>query len=594
MNMDPSTVWSWVNKHKKEKNMQIVPIDIKLSVNHRSAHQDAPIFIVAPPENTGILCILPADSYTSLFANWKLEKTDDHGTIELGSNKVHRMRPREPLHVSSLLAPFAVQQRHLYEALLRLEDLFISRSPYVNPSNSVSLRGWTPPKPESSLEKLMMVSGTRQRQSAEVIQSFVEVLNAWPDCQMELLFNLVQPLGCDLILRDKASSIAYLIEHKVTTAKQGKYGVTLKPVPAWMDFKHNWHFLLHQQDHWLVIHTREGHKNEDTTPAIRIDLKSNKAASVIASTIRSHGPLAKERLQTKWRALDVYEDSLPGEERNSTENNKTGQKISTLEQSVYTFKGAKERFRIHFCEAMNDYCYKLGRHAIIILEGHACGDAAMIRYEWTEYDKARYAMSRTLPVSLVDGEQRKSLDVLVLRFLPHSWPPRVSRSEMFEPTRTRTIEIPVCMGQPFIYVAATGSSPSPNRQPHIDKLILLPSEYTDWLGETPGCSICDDDTRMREWKPIIQTVGEGQGAGQPGSSIVQAPFLNKAAEPLCQVYDFEDGSVHAHLEKLLSKKGSNYVTSLHGPKGLLQRQWNHGGPRQMMNRGASGSSPIQK
>jgi hypothetical protein len=575
--------------------MQIVTLDVKLTIHNRVARQIAPIFVVAPPEHTEILCILPINSYTALNANWRMENVDSHNLVQNESNKAHRMRPREPLLVSSLLAPFAVHQRHLFEALLRIKYAFKGQSPYINPSNGVCLRGWKPPMLDSSPQKLMMVSGERQRQSAGAVQQLAQVLRARPDCHMDLLFNLVHPLGCDLVLRDKASSIAYLIEHKMTTPKKRRSStITLKPPSDWMDVKHNWHFLFHQQNHWLAIHTRRGDEHGDTTPAIRVDLDDPLAASIIASGVRSHGSLAKQRLQTKWQTLDVYEDSLQGEESKSTEPTTTEQKTVARQQSVYPYRGAKEQLRVTFCGAMNDQCYKLGKHVCIILEGNACGDAVMIRHDWTQLDAARYSASRTLPISLVDGVQSGSSNVLVLRFLPHSWPPRVPPSQIFEPARTRTIEIPLCMGQPFLYVAATGSFPSAGRKPYIDRLILLPSEHTDWSSNLGECSICDNETRVRDWKPIIQAFGEGQGKGEPGSSLVQAPFLNKHAEPLGQVYDFADGSVHDYLDRLLSDQNSPYVTSIYGPKGLLQRQWNHGAPRLKLNSGASGSSAIQQ
>ena len=72
-----------------------------------------------------------------------------------------------------------------------------------------------------------------------------------------------------------------------------------------VDDIYNWHFLFHQQTHWLAIHTREGHKDKYTSPAFRVDLKDPNAASIIADKIRSYGSLAKERLQAKWETACV-------------------------------------------------------------------------------------------------------------------------------------------------------------------------------------------------------------------------------------------------------------------------------------------------
>ncbi|EUC42865.1 hypothetical protein COCMIDRAFT_39158 [Bipolaris oryzae ATCC 44560] len=554
MNMDPSAVWSWVNKHRQKDNLQIVPIDIKLSISTRSARQIAPIFIVAPPGNSEILCILPVNSYTALHANTKLEYQDSHTLVKDESIKAHRMRPREPLHISTLLAPFAVHRCDLFEALLRLKDAFKGQTTYTNPSNGVVMRGWTPPLPDCSPEKLMMILGERQKFSATTIQELAQLLRAQPEFQLELLFNLIQPLSCDLILRDKKSSTVYLIEHKTTTSRETKSDiVTLRPAPEWADYKLNWNFLLHQQGDWLAIHTREGHKARSSTPAVRVNIRSPDAISTFARTIQ--------------------------------------QTTATQKQSTRTITARKELFRIAFCDAINDQCYKLGKNACIILEGNACGDAVMVRHDWTERDTARYKANRTLPVSLVGGIRSGSLSALVLRFIAHNWPPRVPPSQIFEPTRVRTIEIPLCMSQPFIYVAATISSPSIDGQPILDQPILLPSGDTNWLVKYKGCKVCDSEIRTRNWRPVIQTLGEGQGAGQPGSSLIQLPFLKQDAEPLCHVYAFSNGSVHQHFDNLLCDQGSHYVTPIYGPNGLLQRQWNHGSPR-MQNTGSSATHTM--
>ena len=147
------------------------------------------------------------------------------------------------------------------------------------------------------------------------------MFRAKPDCDLELSFNLVQPLSCDLVLRDKTSSTQYLIEHKTMTISKGTQSepITLIPSLQWIKKESNWHFLFLQHGDWLVIHTRGGHEKDSNTPAASIDLRSLDAASKIATTIRSHGGLAKQRLQTKWRTLELYEDSLPDERSKSME-----------------------------------------------------------------------------------------------------------------------------------------------------------------------------------------------------------------------------------------------------------------------------------
>ncbi|XP_014550886.1 hypothetical protein COCVIDRAFT_20749 [Bipolaris victoriae FI3] len=315
-------------------------------------------------------------------------------------------------------------------------------------------------------------------------------------------------------------------------------------------------------------------------------MRSPDAVSTIAHTIRDHGNLAKQRLRVKWRNLGIYKDNMFGDESMSTEPTKTEQTTAIQKQSTRTITARKELFRIAFCDTINDQCYKLGKHTCIILEGNACGDAVIIRHDWTERDTARYKANRTLPMSLVGGIRSRSLSALVLRFIAHNWPPRVPPSQIFEPTRVRTIEIPLCMSQPFIYVAATISSSSIDGQPIIDKLILLPSKDTSWSVKYKGCKVYDDETRTRNWRLVIQTLGEGQGAGQPRSSLMQLPFLNRDAEPLCNVYDFSNGSVYERFDDLLCDQDSHYVTLIHGLNGLLQRQWNQGSPR-MQNTGSS-------
>ncbi|EMD95246.1 hypothetical protein COCHEDRAFT_1211209 [Bipolaris maydis C5] len=570
MNMDPSDVWAWVHEHKEDCNLQIVPIDIKSSISARSSHQIPPIFMVAPPGHPEILCILPINSYTSIMANMKLEYADSRG-VEF--NKAHRMRQREPLHVSSLLAPFAVHQRDLFQALLGIRDAFKNQTTYKNPSSGVTLLGWMPPEPDSSLEKVLMVSMSKQDHSARVIQELAQTLHSHPDCHMELLFNLVQPLACDLVLRDNASSTTYLLEHKVSTPKERKPNTApLKINDTWANDGLNWHFLFHQHGYWLMIHTREGHKVGSNTPVVRIDLRSPGAAHKIADTIRAHGDLAKQRLQTKWRTLDVYESSLSDEASRST-------KPLTREMTIHGRAAAREQLRIAFCDAINNQCYKLRKNACIILESSGCGEAVIIQHAWSDRDVARYQASKSLPVSLFGGTQSSSSKALVLNFIPHYWPPSVESSQLFEPARLRMIYIPLCLGQPFIYIAATISAPSADRKPCIEKLIILPSENTDWKIKPDGCRVCDDETRMRDWKPVVQSLVESQGNNNPGSSLVQFPFLNQRAEPLCKVYDFNDGSVHAYFDGILQDQNSCYVTPIYGPKGLLQRQWNHGSPR---------------
>lgn len=150
-----------------------MPIDVKLTVSHRSAHQIAPIFVVAPPAHPELLCLLPINSYTALYANIRLEYIDTQTLVQNESSKAHRLQQREPLHISAFLAPFAVRRRNLFEALLRLRNAFQGQSTYTNPSNSVTLRGWTPPNPDSNLKKIMTVLGERQNSSARIIQKLV-------------------------------------------------------------------------------------------------------------------------------------------------------------------------------------------------------------------------------------------------------------------------------------------------------------------------------------------------------------------------------------------------------------------------------------
>ncbi|XP_014559656.1 hypothetical protein COCVIDRAFT_35175 [Bipolaris victoriae FI3] len=577
MNMDPSDVWAWVHEHREDSNLQVVPFDIKSSISVRSSHQIPPIFMVAPPGHPEILCILPINSYTSMLASMKLEYADSRG-VEF--NKAHRMRQREPLHVSSLLAPFAVHQRDLFRALAGIRDAFKSQSTYRNPSNGITLRGWMPPEPDSSLEKVLMVSMSKQDHSAQVIQELVQTLHAQPDCHIEILFNLVQPLACDLILRDNASSTTYLLEHKLSTPKERKPNTApLKINETWASDKLNWHFLFHQHGYWLMIHTREGHKAGSNTPVVRIDMRTPDAASKIANTIRAHGKLAKRRLQNKWRTLDLYEGSLSDETTMSTEP-------VTREMTIHGRSAAREQLRIAFCDAINNQCYKLRKHACIILESSGCGEAVIIRHDWTDRDVAIYQASKSLPVSLLSGTQSRSSQALVLNFIPHYWPPSVESLQLFEPARLRMIHIPLCLRQPFIYIAATISAQSADRKACIEKLIILPSEDTDWKIGPDRCRVCDDETRARDWKPVVQSLVESQGNHNPGSSLIQVPFLNQRAEPLCKVYDFNDGSVHGYLDGILQDQNSRYVTPIYGPKGILQRQWNHGSPR-MVDTGCS-------
>lgn len=372
--------------------------------------------------------------------------------------------------------------------------------------------------------------------------------------------------------------------------------VTEEPQLCWTSSQHNWHFLFNQgEDDALVIHTREGHEHGETTPPVFVALEKPNAAFMIASTVRKHGGLAKQRLQTKWQKLNLSPDDLSEEENAARELATIEQETEAPDQKqIHRNINMKDRFRIAFCDAMNDQCYKLGKHVCIVLNGNACGDAAMIQHDWTERDIARYAASRTLPISLVDGEQPKSFHLLVLRFLPHSWPPRVPPLQIFEPAWGYTTEIPLCKAQPFIYVSATGSLPSLDRRPCIDKLILLPSEATGWLDESNMCSACDDETKTREWKPLVHYIRDRQKENNPGSSLVQAPFLKSTTKPLEQMYDFADGSVHEYIDGLLSDHNSIYITSMNGPKGLLQRQWNHGSLRHVKSGGGKSSGSATR
>lgn len=129
------------------------------------------------------------------------------------------------------LVDLAVHCDDLLEAIKRLAVAAKQGSTYVNPSNDVEFRGWRVPQPETNLKRLLEIRGLHDRNSQDAIEilleslepsdveaSDIEVLHteASGAGNIAILFNLLQPLVCDLTLAKKHSLAKYLIEHKST------------------------------------------------------------------------------------------------------------------------------------------------------------------------------------------------------------------------------------------------------------------------------------------------------------------------------------------------------------------------------------------
>ncbi|CAO2652446.1 Nn.00g007290.m01.CDS01 [Neocucurbitaria sp. VM-36] len=577
---DPEQASKWLqNPQNNITTLRLLRFDAKLGFSKLKAWQWAPFFIVTIPEFPDYICVVPIRSYANLFNVHRRSYRYDESTRM--KTLVHS---RKEIVYCDFLAPFAIHEDHVYRALISLANASTNKTPYVNPTTGVEFHGWFIPDPEKNLQGVLKVRSESQETSRVAIEELNSFLNDCPGMYMTL--NPVGPLICDLILVDEQQSKYYHIEHKSHTPGAGGSEHLIKRLnPAWYDEKMNWHFLLNQSGNQLAIFTRKGDTDIESnkTPLQLIDMTKPGSATVFANTIRSYGPAARTRLHKKWKKVELYDDEIEDDGKVSGRYKTTEPAVPKLDAFGKPASESQQlglAFQVNF----NDLCYQQRRHGCILLSNHPSASAAIIEHVWDANDVFLYETSGLVPVSLVTSHMTTNRCIL-LRFVPHRLPTAQSRpnmSQLFELALAGTIDIPLCVAQEFFYVAMTGGIPVPGQQLSLDKVALLSSSQTNILGDSKVCSNCEGHTRPRIWKSLQNRISadETTARAREWFSFTQYPVLRTGAEPLKQLYSFEDGTVHQYFSHVFLRNDTDHVMPIHGPKGILQRQWNHGDLRE--------------
>jgi hypothetical protein len=578
---DPAAAWSWARSHENSSvPLQVLRFDAKMGISDWPIDQWAPFFIVTDPRHPEFLCFIPLRSYTSLFNVHRRTHRNDHSHRFLE----FRQYNRQSATFDDILAPFAVHQSDIYEAILRLADASIDQKLYVNPTNGVEFHGWSLPPPDTTTHYLLKVNSRDQQTSRDSIEKLASFLDDSTTSFMRLILNPVEPLICDMVLQDQHNSAIYFIEHKARNSDT--LSVDLMKIPKeWDEMKSNWHFLLYQRGDELAIHTRRSERSDDfaTTPPHLINMASPDSGKEFAKIIRGYGHIAKIRLLNKWQKIDLCDETVQAEQGQSAG---ASAQADGHQSSRGSLRSGIQKFALEFRDAFNNQCWKLGLHTCILLSNHPCADAVILEHEWTDEDKCAYESSSLLPVSLVSEKASKCV---LLRFIPHHPHPSCpSSSRYFELAMQTSFEIPTCTMLDFTYVAMTGGVPVLDQHPSFRKLVLLPSDHTTMLGHSDGCSVCDNMQKKRNWNFIRQSiVAEDlesmlKLSSKKGRqiSLAQAPFLETSARPETRIFSFADGAVHSYFSELMTQGSTGQISTVYGPNGLLQAQWNHGDSRQ--------------
>ena len=517
------------------------------------------------------LCIVPLRSYQGLsWVQTRLNRTKESSQAS-GTWRAN---------VSyALLAPFAVHEDDVYEAILRINTAAETKSWYTNPTNHIVFSGWHVPAPDTTVDGIFQFSRNNSdtRTSRETIQRLANFLERCPETQMSVIPNPTEPLVADFILQDHKEGVEYLIEHKTYGPTSGKSlswcaAEELEPI-------YNWHFRINQLEDDLMIHTRlkaDEDQATHSTPPARINLTSTDAPEKFAKTIREYGKIAKIRIRDKWKNTTLYDDNVPDK---SVPNDVIENDISedTANTDLREFADA-------FSTKLNNQCWKLGQHVCIPLSDHPTADAVFIEHKWRGEDRRNFECSGILPVSLFQKSPSGPRCIL-LKLLPHNVSAQsrdVPTSTLLELANSSRVIIPACGAQDFLYVASTGGIPERSDALCIDRVVLLRSDHTAMIDESHSCGTCDTGNNERGWSYKTQWL-VGNELGRDTGPLIAKPFLNSTACPDLSIFSLPGGEVHEFLCTLFEK--GEFVVDLNGPTGLLQTQWNHGTSLKVERRG---------
>jgi len=570
---DLTAASTWAEKrrvnHETER-IRIYRFDVKMGIGSLKSGQWAPFFLTTLPEFPEFVCIVPIRCWHNLYHvdKRRLRAGFDH----LGSP----LRTNQELVFSDLLAPFAVHQDDLYDAFIRIVQASEDKTVYINPTNGVELHGWCLPSPDTTTHNVLEVREKTQDTSRLAIVRLLDFIDGIPGISVAL--NPISPLVCDMFLIDEIENTSYNLEHKHAVRQRRE---ELEFEPEWSDIKYNWHFLFHQCEDELIIHTRgDGSDPDSTVPGPRtINMADQNGNNEFTEIIRAHGPMARSRLLQKWKTTSDYDASVEttgtkGEEAESAEVSNANLRSHHM-QVAYT--------GLLFRDKINEQCCKLGLHACILLYNNPCADAIIVEHIWQPGEIELYRSSGLVPVSLAMKSIKKRC--IAIRFLPHRVPAEsISTDSMpiprlFEPAINSSWEVPVCTAQDFVYVATTGHIPTLNQVSCLDTVILLPSTATDILPTSRTCKECEERPLPREWTYFQPRVVGLNVERKNQWSLLECPFLKHDSEPLNRLYTVDNGSVHEYFCKAFTQDESRLITTLHGPSGILQRQWNHGDVR---------------
>jgi hypothetical protein len=381
---DTFKAWHWVQHQKNPAKLRIIPFDVKANLTHRSPWQKALFFIVVSPEDPDYLCIMPMQSFTTLYAIYQRLRDATFG--------VHTFHEEWDAYVSysAILAPFAVHKNVLPTALESLVHCMERGTPYMNPSNGVRFTCWQL-FCDDGAQDLLRSKSKRHRTSANAVQSLYTFLEENLQGKFSLRLNRVQPLICDFILLDEENGDYFFIEHKSLLDGNSilkQYG----------DPKYNWHFLFAQVMDDVFIYKR-GAPIVAATKGIElkhIDLQARDSGKTFAKIIRSDASTVKADIRAKWKDFTHYDDGIDSgllEDTKETDESESPD-ASGLQQRRLHERGKAQRHVIRFANNFNEQCWKLGKLVCLVLIGNPCGDAIIVRHTWTSEEKELFDASR--------------------------------------------------------------------------------------------------------------------------------------------------------------------------------------------------------
>ncbi|XP_014555183.1 hypothetical protein COCVIDRAFT_17198 [Bipolaris victoriae FI3] len=564
---DLTAACEWLRQQKDNRTsqpLQIYRFDCKAGWSPPRAGQWVPFYMVTSHAFPQYICIVPMRSWRGIYRTLRRNTWDAvaHGQFQLS--------PNEALVFSDVLAPYAVHESDIYKALTRIINASLQKSTYVNPTNGVKYNGWVVPDPDKTADGLLTVLNWKHNASVDVIERLRGFMKGVPRMRLEL--NPVAPLVCDMFLYDEQDNVSYNIEHKSFSVDKG--GLLSLPLD-YLKPEYNWHFLLKQTGENLVIFTRSGQEDAvfmKTNPH-PIDMSEEGSSEEFARIIRVNGPIAKARLREKWGNANVYDNSFElmsankGEEpyENNANNHRNTVKVAQM--------------GLVFQAKINKQCCNLRQHACILLHNHPSADAAILEHTWSIKDQELYRSSGLIPVSLT-GSEMASKRCTLLAFIPHTISDTISStSQYFELATNMGWSYPACTAQDFVFIVMTGGFQDPDQLPCLDTVVLMPSYQTTMLPEPRKCTTCENVDRARQWnwtKGRIQNHELGRASKGKAFSFPASPYLKPEAEPFKKLHTFDNDSVHSFFSDIFSTNKSELITTINGPSGLLQRQWNHG------------------